>query len=162
MLTEFKPHKGNKSILRDALSCFVSSLTIVKANSPKSPLGVTANSFSSPSPSPLFVIWLPYIGIQRFTLFKQAENFAIHMLSAIQEHLGNYFARSPFAFRSAEITFSDFKMPLIGSCIPKFGCKKTIYFGNGHNIVVGESENAQMRNGGALIVFPGQFREAYA
>ena len=160
MLTEFKPNEGNTSILRDAFSRFVSGVTIVTANSPKGPVGITANSFSSLSLSPPLVLWSPYAGSKRFPFFEKAENFAIHVLSAMQENLCHDFAKSPFAFKNKGIIFNDFKVPLIEDCLARFECKKkAVYPGGDHIIVVGEIEKAQMRNGNALTFFAGQFRE---
>ena len=160
MVTEFKPNKGNTSILRDAFSRFVSGVTIVTTNSSKGPVGITANSFSSLSLSPPLVLWSPYMGSKRFPFFKKAEKFAIHVLSAMLENLCHDFSKSPFAFENTEITFNKFKVPLIENCLARFECKKkAVYPGGDHIIVVGEIENVQMRKGSALTFFAGRFRE---
>ena len=92
--------------------------------------------------------------------FENAQNFAIHILSADQEYLCNDFAKSPFGFDNAEMSFSPENVPLIENCLARFECKKrAIYPGGDHVILVGEVKNVQMRDGNALSFFAGKFRE---
>ena len=106
MVTEFTPHKGNIRTLRDAFSRFVSGVTVVTAASHEGPVGITANSFCSLSLDPPLVLWSPYTGSRRFVFFENAQNFAIHILSADQEYLCHDFAKSPFGSDNAEMSFN--------------------------------------------------------
>ena len=160
MATEFKPHEGNTRILRDAFSKFVSGVTVVTTASEEGPVGITANSFSSLSLDPALVLWSPYTGSRRFPFFENAQYFAIHILSADQEYLCYDFAKSPFGFDNAEVSFNTKSVPLIKNCLARFECRKrAIYPGGDHVIVVGEVESVQMREGNALSFFDGKFRE---
>ena len=160
MATEFKPHEGNTRILRDAFSKFVSGVTVVTTASEEGPVGITANSFSSLSLDPALVLWSPYTGSRRFPFFENAQYFAIHILSADQEYLCYDFAKSPFGFDNAEVSFNTKNVPLIKNCLARFECRKrAIYPGGDHVIVVGEVESVQMREGNALSFFDGKFRE---
>lgn len=160
MATEFKPHEGNTRILRDAFSKFVSGVTVVTTASEEGPVGITANSFSSLSLDPALVLWSPYTGSRRFPFFENAQYFAIHILSADQEYLCYDFAKSPFGFHNAEVSFNTKNIPLIKNCLARFECRKrAIYPGGDHVIVVGEVENVQMREDNALSFFDGKFRQ---
>ena len=160
MVTEFEPHEGNTRDLRDAFSRFVSGVTVVTTASDQGPVGITANSFSSLSLGPPLVLWSPYTGSRRFPFFEHAEYFAIHILSADQEYLCHDFAKSPFGFDNAEVTFNTQNVPLIENCLARFECRKrAVYPGGDHVIVVGEVRNVQMRDGSALSFFAGTFRE---
>ena len=139
MVTEFTPNEGNIRISRDAFSRFVSGVSVVTAASEEGPVGITANSFSSLSLDLPLVLWSPYTGSRRFVFFENAQNFAIHILSADQEYLCNDFAKSPFGFDNAEMSFSRENVPLIENCLARFECKKrAIYPGGDHVILVGE------------------------
>ena len=160
MVTEFKPHEGNTRILRDAFSKFVSGVTVVTTASDEGPVGITANSFSSLSLHPPLVLWSPYTGSRRFPFFENAQYFAIHILSGDQEYLCHDFAKSPFGFGNADVSFNAEHIPLIEKCLARFECKKrAIYPGGDHVIVVGEVEKVRMCEGNALSFFAGKFRE---
>ena len=160
MVTEFIPHEGNTRILRDAFSRFVSGVTVVTAASNESPVGITANSFSSLSLDPPLVLWSPFKGSHRFPFFENAQHFAIHILSGDQEYLCHDFAKSLYGFDNAEVSFNAEDVPLLENCLARFECKKrAIYPGGDHVIVVGKVEKVQMRDGNALSFFAGKFRE---
>ena len=78
--------------LRDALGRFATGVTVVTTMTPRGPLGITANSFSSVSLHPPLVLWSPARKSRRFPAFEAASHFAVHVLSAGQRGLAE---RSP-------------------------------------------------------------------
>lgn len=126
--------------LRDALGHFATGVTVVTTMASDGPLGMTANSFASVSLDPPLVLWSPARKSRRFPAFERAAHFAIHVLSAGQQELAQYFASSgaegfgPFAY-----TLGLGDSPLLEACSARFECRHAAgYDGGDHLIVVGE------------------------
>ena len=125
--------------LRDALGRFATGVTVVTTMTPRGPLGITANSFSSVSLHPPLILWSPARKSRRFPAFEAASFFAIHVLSAGQQGLAERFALpgDGFADVGYETGFGD--TPLLAGCSARFECRHAAgHDGGDHLIVVGE------------------------
>jgi flavin reductase (DIM6/NTAB) family NADH-FMN oxidoreductase RutF len=124
--------------LRDALGRFATGVTVVTTMTPRGPLGITANSFSSVSLDPPLVLWSPARRSRRFPAFEAAPHFAVHVLSAGQRWLAEHFARAGGGFAPVEFGAGIGGVPLLEGCAARFECRhEARYDGGDHLIVVG-------------------------
>jgi len=68
-----------KKALRNALGHFATGVTIVTANTPEGPVGITVNSFSSVSLDPALTLWSIDRKGNRYDTFANAQHYAIHI-----------------------------------------------------------------------------------
>jgi flavin reductase (DIM6/NTAB) family NADH-FMN oxidoreductase RutF len=124
--------------LRDALGRFATGVTIVTTMTPRGPLGITANSFSSVSLHPPLVLWSPARRSRRFPAFERASHFAVHVLSAGQRRLAEDFARPGEGYLTVDFETGIGDVPLLDGCTARFECRHEAgYDGGDHLIVVG-------------------------
>lgn len=144
---------------RDTLGRFATGVTVVTAQSPQGPIGMTANSFSSVSMDPPLVLWCPAKSSSRYPHFAKAAHFAIHVLGGEDEALAMAFARAGDAFDGLDLEFNAQGVPLLTNCLARFECSThQIHDAGDHAIVVGRVTSAAFREGEALVFSQGQFR----
>ncbi len=145
--------------LRDAMGCFATGVTIVTTMTPRGPLGMTVNSFASVSLDPPLVLWSPARKSARFPAFEAASHFAVHILSAEQQHLAEAFARSGEApFRDTPYTLGAGDAPLFSDCSARFECRHSAgHDGGDHLIVVGEVLHLDCSARSPLLYHQGKF-----
>ncbi|ABG31892.1 flavin reductase [Roseobacter denitrificans] len=157
-MLHFEPTQDNHRMFRDALGRFASGVTIVTANTPQGPVGMTANSFTSVSMEPPLVLWCPAKSSSRYGLFAQATDFAIHVLGADQKALALAFARSGTAFEAIDAALSDRDVPIFDACLARFECETyALHDAGDHSIMVGMVRHAAFRHGAPLIFSQGDF-----
>jgi flavin reductase (DIM6/NTAB) family NADH-FMN oxidoreductase RutF len=124
--------------LRDALGRFPTGVTVVTTMTPRGPLGMTVNSFSSVSLDPPLVLWSPARKSSRFPAFEAASHFAIHILAEDQVGLARHFARNGgFAGIAWEPGLGE--APLLPGATARLECLHAVHYDGGdHLIVVGE------------------------
>ncbi|MCK9542450.1 MAG: alpha/beta fold hydrolase [Novosphingobium sp.] len=133
-------------LLRDALGCFGTGVTVVTTMGPDaSPVGFTANSFTSVSLDPPLVLFCIARKSANLAVFQQASGFAINILHIGQQPTSNRFARpseSRFDGVDWEIRTEGGSPILIGSRA-SFDCRTyAMHDGGDHLIVVGEVKQA--------------------
>lgn len=125
--------------LRDALGRFATGVTVVTTMTPRGPLGITANSFSSVSLDPPLVLWSPARKSRRFPAFEAAAHFAVHVLAAGQMALAEAFSGPGDGFAGLAFEAGLGGAPLLVGCAARFECRHAAqYHGGDHLIVVGE------------------------
>jgi flavin reductase (DIM6/NTAB) family NADH-FMN oxidoreductase RutF len=78
---------------RDALGCFATGVTIIAATAPDgTPVGMTANSFSSVSLQPPLILFSIRRAAHSLAAFQSASRFAVNVLAAAQMALSDRFA----------------------------------------------------------------------
>lgn len=149
-----------KRILRNALGAFATGVTIVTTKTQDGKdLGRTANSFSSVSLDPPLILWSLSKTSSSFDAFKQADYFAVHILSADQDALSGIFASSSAnAFDHVAVKRGHDSIPLIEECAARFECKTTYqYEGGDHIIFVGEVIDFQHSSTPPLLFHGGRY-----
>lgn len=131
----------DSKLFRRALGAFTTGVTVVTTRSADGKdAGLTANSFNSASLTPPMVLWSLDKKSSNLEAFNGSEHFAVHVLSADQEHVSNQFAKSGidrFANMGIERGISD--VPLLTGCSARFECRVAYrYEGGDHIIFVGE------------------------
>ncbi|MEP1611465.1 MAG: flavin reductase family protein [Roseobacter sp.] len=127
--------------LRNAFGTFMTGVTVVTAHhTDGTPLGFTANSFTSVSLEPPMVLVCLANTSRNYETLVKADGFAVNILSETQIDISNTFAR-PASDRFASINWQKgpFGSPLIEGVSAWFDCSmhKTIDAGD-HVILIGE------------------------
>ncbi len=158
-LNSFMPGPDTQRQFRTALGQFGTGVTVVTAQTPTGPIGMTANSFSSVSMEPPLVLWCPAKSSSRYPHFIAAKHFAIHVMGIEHEEITMGFAKSGQAFDGLDVTLNAEGVPLLGDCLARFECTThQIHDAGDHSIVLGRVRSAAFREGDALIFCQGRFR----
>ncbi|MEP3297455.1 MAG: flavin reductase family protein [Pseudoruegeria sp.] len=157
-MDSFVPGPDTARLFRNSLGRFATGITVVTAQTPDGPIGITANSFASVSLEPALVLWSPAKDSKRFKAFSNAENYAIHVLGEDQMELCQTFAKKEHTFDGLAWTACDMGVPLIEGCLARFECKKHAEVDAGdHVIIIGQVKRASIRDGAPLLFSSGQF-----
>lgn len=151
--------------LRRALGTFATGVTIVTAPDGAeggAPVGMTANSFNSVSLDPPLVLWSMDRGARSASAFRAARHFAVHVLADDQADLSNRFARKgEDKFAGLDWRESEHGVPLITGALATFECRThAIHEGGDHEIIVGEVDRFEARDGDALVFAAGGYATA--
>ena len=126
---------------RHCLGKFATGVTVVTCRDAVGrPCGITANSFSSVSLDPPLILWNIAKVSNSLEAYKQAEFFAINVLSADQESVSNHFARSDHTlFDDVDHILSERGSPLLPDTLAQFECQThEIRDCGDHFIIIGE------------------------
>ena len=83
----------NQIELRAAFGRFMTGVTVVTAlDDAGTPVGFTANSFSSVSLNPPLLLVCPGAHLSSFEVFRKAETFGVSVLAADQENVSRLFS----------------------------------------------------------------------
>jgi flavin reductase (DIM6/NTAB) family NADH-FMN oxidoreductase RutF len=142
----FVPDASNQRLLRDALGCFGTGVTIVTAAGTDGPAAITANSFSSVSLTPPLVLWSLDKKCSRFNAFANAYHYSIHVLNARQEALCMEVARNPARLKDQSLATNDFNVPVLDDCLVRFDySREAVYEAGDHVIILGRVELAMQQ-----------------
>jgi flavin reductase (DIM6/NTAB) family NADH-FMN oxidoreductase RutF len=145
--------------LRGALGRFATGVTVVTTMTAQGPLGITANSFASVSLAPPLVLWSPARKSRRFPAFEAASHFAVHVLSAGQRALAEWFAGADGRFGEIGHGAGIGGSPLLEGCAARFECRHAAgYDGGDHLIVVGEILRIAEADLPPLLYYRGSYR----
>lgn len=145
---------------RNALGSFATGVTIVTARDESgAPVGLTANSFNSVSLDPPMVLWSLSLHSGSLPVFRDAENWAVHILAADQQPMSDRFA-TPGVDKFDGLALGDGPegAPRIEGCAARFGCRARFeYEGGDHAIFLGEVIDFDRREAEPLIYHGGQY-----
>lgn len=147
-------------LFRNALGSFATGVTIVTARSAEgADVGVTANSFNSVSLDPPMILWSIGKNSSSLAAFMEAERFAVHILTAEQEHLSGRFAKSGTdKFAGLEIVRGHGDVPLLRNCAARFQCRIAFRHEAGdHYILVGEVDDFDHDDHAPLAFHSGRY-----
>lgn len=143
---------------RNALGKFSTGVAIVTAATIEGPIGITINSFASVSMNPALVLWSVAKDAGRHDVFKDASEFAIHVLSENQYQEAMHFVKNADNFDADCWHMQDGKPPLSNSALASFVCTLEVtYDGGDHTIVVGRVKRFSQRAGSPLVFSAGEF-----
>ena len=145
---------------RDALGSFVTGVTIVTARDEAGrPYGLTANSFNSVSLDPPMVLWSLSQRSGSLPVFRDADNWAVHVLAADQQAMSDRFARpGDGKFAGVEDVDGPEGAPLLAGYAARFGCRARFeYEGGDHAIFLGEVVDFDRREADPLIYHGGRY-----
>ncbi len=146
--------------LRTAFGSFMTGVTVVTAlRSDGTPVGFTANSFTSVSLEPPLLLVCPGRFLSSYVSFTTCTHFAINILAEGQEEVSNTFARSKGdRFAVTPHSFDAAGVPLIDGAVGQFSCKThQILPGGDHCILIGEVTAFHHSGGSGLGYVGGQY-----
>ncbi len=126
---------------RDAAGQFSTGVTIVTTlDGDGSPVGLTANSFTSVSLDPPMVLFCLGKSSDTVPAFDAGHGFVVHVLSAHQRGLSNMFAsKGVDRFEGTDWSPGINGLPVISGALSTFQCELAHrYDGGDHVIFVGE------------------------
>ena len=159
-MTSFTPTAETTTDLRRAFGRYGTGVTIVTAQTPDGPLGMTANSFASVSLDPALVLWSPATSSKRHDAFAAATEFCIHVLCSDQLDLARHFAGQGHDFDGVTWTTADNGAPLLAGCLAVFECQQfAVHPAGDHSLILGQVTQASEHAGDAtgLLFKQGQF-----
>lgn len=154
-MTPLEPHA-----LRRAFGSFMTGVTVVTTKAADgTPLGFTANSFSSVSLDPPLLLVCPGKFLSSYDSFARAPRFAVNVLAEGQEEVANTFARHKGDRFARSPHFEDPRGNiLIRGAVAQFSCSthRVVEAGD-HAILMGEVEDFHHHEGRGLGYAAGQF-----
>lgn len=155
-----EPQADTRSF-RSALGRFATGIAVVTTLAPDGGLmGVTINSFASVSLNPPLVLFsLEYDSRMLEPLLEQGR-FGISVLGSDQQRLSDQFAfeEHPRRYDEGDWDWESGQMPLLKRALAVFDCKvQQAVEGGDHQIILGEVERFEFREGDPLLYFQGQY-----
>lgn len=143
-----------------ALGLWASGITVVTANGPDGPVGITASAFSSLSLHPPLVLVCIGNASYHHEHLTDAPGFGVHILGASQEEVSNTFAFTrEERFAGLDVTDGPFGVPLISGALARLTCERhEVLAGGDHSILIGRVVAAEVTEGEPLMWWKGGYR----
>jgi 3-hydroxy-9,10-secoandrosta-1,3,5(10)-triene-9,17-dione monooxygenase reductase component len=146
---------------RAVMGHFVTGVTVVTAQSPNGPVGMTANAVCSLSLDPLLLLVCFDNAARTLPVVAEGERFGVNVLAKGQEELARLFAsKTPEHEKFAEVphTVHD-GVPVIEGVLAWVGCTlQELIPGGDHTIGIGAVTAAEKGRGEPLIWYRGTYR----
>ncbi len=146
--------------LRDAFGSFMTGVTVITTvRADGTPVGFTANSFSSVSMDPPLLLVCPGKYLSNYDSFATCTRFAVNILSEGQEEVSNTFSGfKGDRFAMTPHTLNGDGVPLIDGAVAQFSCKTSQALPAGdHCILIGEVTAFRHAGGPGLGYAGGQY-----
>lgn len=154
----FIPDGTNTRLLRNALGCFGTGVTIVTINTESGPIGMTVNSFASVSLDPALIQWAVAKNAGRYEPFVSAAQFSINVLQVEHRQLAYDFSSDAQAFDAEQWVISTDQPPRLKNALASFRCGgEELHDGGDHTIIVGKVLDCALSEGLPLLFFKGEF-----
>ncbi|MBF2714129.1 alpha/beta fold hydrolase [Agrobacterium vitis] len=151
--------------LRNAMGCFATGITIITAlRSDSTPIGLTANSFTSVSLDPPLLLVCIAKSSSNLVTFEQTDSFAVNVLHIGQQPTSNLFtSKSGDRFSHVEWRVGESGAPILPKSLASIECSTHArYDGGDHIILVGKVERATFDpRRDPLLYFSGKYRRLH-
>jgi 3-hydroxy-9,10-secoandrosta-1,3,5(10)-triene-9,17-dione monooxygenase reductase component len=146
---------------RSALGSFVTGVTIVTTRDADAghDVGLTVNSFNSVSLDPPLILWSLALSSRHLPVFREAEWWAVHVLSSEQQALSAQFASAAAdKFAGVPVMRGPGDTPLLEGCAARFICHTAYeHEGGDHAIFVGHVVQFDRAGRPPLIYHEGRY-----
>lgn len=150
---------------RDALGCFATGVTVVTAMCPDgTPIGLTANSFTSVSLDPPLLLVCVANGAGSAPFLRAADRFAVNVLQIGQQPTSNRFAgKGEDRFAATPWEAGEYGTPVLTGSLSSFECaREAVHDGGDHFILVGRVLKAIFEpRRDPLLYFRGKYRKLH-
>jgi len=149
--------------LRNALGGFLTGVTVVATRDPSgTPLGFTANSFTSVSLEPPLVLFCIARSVSSYPVFENVPSFAVSVLSRSQRDVARLFAgKQGPRFEKSSWREDETGSPIIDGALAWFDCSVFARHEAGdHLVVIGEVLSFGYERKQPLSFLRGSFVEA--
>lgn len=147
---------------RAVMGRFATGVTIVTAvDDEGTDHGMTVSAFASLSLEPPLVVICIDHAASMHDLLLTAPYFAVNVLTAGQEPLARRFAETGAQrFTGIGYTRGERDLPVLNDVLAHVECRRVAHYDGGdHTIIVGETENAVVREGRPLLYYRGGFAQ---
>lgn len=135
----FQPSTAQGRQLRDALGRFATGVTVITAQGPDGPVGMTVNSFASVSLEPPLIMWCPARASSRHDIFAQAQGWSAHILGVEQLDVCLRFTRGGAGFEGLATDITPEGVPVIPGTAARFDCARYACHAAGdHSVLIGQ------------------------
>jgi len=152
----------NPTAFRQAMGQFATGVTIVTTMKEDTPIGLTANSFTSVSLDPALILVCLGKSLGCLDAFCASSHFGVNVLQSEQKDTSTLFAtKGTDRFSDLDWRLSNQSIPLISDALANLECKKSADHDSGdHVIFIGQVErDTYDHRRRPLIYFGGQYRE---
>jgi len=150
---------------RDALGCFATGVTVVTAVcSDGTPIGLTANSFTSVSLDPPLLLVCVANTAGSAPRLRETERFAVNVLQIGQQPTSNRFAgKGEDRFAATPWELGEYGTPVLAGSLSSFECaREAVHGGGDHFILVGRVLKAIFEpRRDPLLYFRGKYRKLH-
>jgi len=147
---------------RQVMGNFATGITVVTTlDQDGKPYGLTVNSFTSVSLTPLLVLICLDNNLSGFQAFNDSKRFGVSMLSEHQEDLSRMFAKKDLERPDSIYFEGKLGMPLLWNSLAVMECKTVaMHPGGDHTIFLGEVLTAEVLEAGKnpLLYFRGKYQ----
>ncbi|PYT61565.1 MAG: flavin reductase [Acidobacteria bacterium] len=150
---------------RDALGQFATGVTVVTVErEPGTVFGMTANSFTSVSLTPMLILVCVDERAKILPLLHKEKRFGISVLKQGQQAISEYFAQgeqnSEAEHRLAlHYRSSPSGVPVLEGTLLQLSCSViAAHIAGDHTIIVGKVEDGEIQSGEPLLFFRGGYR----
>ncbi len=147
-MTKFDPKN-----IRKAFGSYMTGVTVVTAMTDEgTPVGFTANSFTSVSLEPPLLLVCPAKSLSSFAVFAACRHFAVNILREDQQDISNIFASAKGdRFTHIDWYADEHNNPIIKGALTHFSCKTERNLAAGdHHILMGEVLDFTTHEGNGL------------
>lgn len=143
-----------------ALGRWASGITVVTAQGPDGPVGLTASAFSSLSLHPPLILVCIGMASYHHEHLTDAPAFAVHILDSAQEEVSNTFAfKREDRFEGIAVEEGPLGVPMLPGCLARLACERhAVVDGGDHSILVGRVLQADVTDGQPLAWWQGGYR----
>jgi flavin reductase (DIM6/NTAB) family NADH-FMN oxidoreductase RutF len=152
----------DSDLFRAVLGRFASGITVITATAPDgTPHGMTVSAFASVSLDPPLILACIAHDATIAPLLSQATSFAVNVLSDTQEALSRRFAgRMNDRFVGVGYRLGDLGDPQLDDVLAWLACRIVARHPAGdHVILVGQVEDAGVRDGRPLLYYRGGYAQ---
>ncbi len=154
---------GDGAALRGTLGHFATGVTVIAArDSDGDAFGMTANSFTSVSLDPPWILWNVAKDALCYERFIAAEHFLVQILASDQRDLAMHFAtRAEDKFAAVDWRLGRHELPELPGVLARMYCRTTrLNEGGDHTTIIGEVEAHTVSAGRKpLLFYAGDFHE---
>ena len=153
------------SDFRKAMSCFATGVTVITVDQDGEVHGMTANAFSSVSLEPPLVLVCVDHRARTHAHLHARKRFGVNVLSADQQKISEYYARSTETHQHAEEAGAQFDRtphgtPVLHGALAYLECRlHSAQPAGDHTIFIAEVEDVVVRDGEPLLYFHSQYRK---
>jgi flavin reductase (DIM6/NTAB) family NADH-FMN oxidoreductase RutF len=146
---------------RAVMGHFATGVTVVTANTPAGPVGMTANAVSSLSLEPLLLLVAFDNAARTLPVVRDTGRFGVNVLAAGQEDLARLFAsKRPEREKFAGVAHTVHDgIPVLDGVLAWVGCRlERLIPGGDHTIGIGAGAAAEAGRGDPLLWYRGKYR----
>ena len=139
---------------------FATGVAVITSSGPAGAGGMTANALCSLSLDPLLALVCFENSARTLPIVREAQRFAVNVLSASQEHLAGVFAsKLPEAEKLEGVEHRiEQGMPIITGALAWAACDlRELIAGGDHTIVIGEVVSMGLGDGEPLLWYSGRY-----